>query len=538
MTFLIELAWRSSVVLTVGLVLAWGLRHRSAALRHAVLAACLLATLAVMPLRAVMPSIGVPLPFQPAAQAVTTDRTTAVTPSVGVPSLSATEQTRAPRQSARPLVIIWAVGVGVSAALLMASLYRVRTLARRGMPPADPRWRQIAGEVARRRGLAQRFELVQTAAPDMLATTGVWRHRVLLPATADRWPESRIRIVISHELAHIERRDWTIKIAAEIARAMLWFNPLVWVACRRLGHEAEHACDDIVLGGGVAPRDYAADLLAVARLGRRGRQPVTSTLSMANPSTLERRISAMLNPALDRTRPSRRLVAACAGLLVTVTFAIAAVGAQQQAAPSTLSGILYDQTGAVLPGVAVTLEDANKAKSTAQSNATGRVDFPNVAAGRYVLSAGLPGFKAFRQELELRDSRDWDRVITLQLGELSESISVRSTRTTAAPAAQPQMPAPVRVGGNIRVPKKLVDVKPMYPESMRAAGREATVKIDAVIDKTGSVSFARVLNADIHPDFAVAAVDAVRQWKFSPTMLNGVPVDVAMVVSVAFSLGN
>jgi protein TonB len=73
---------------------------------------------------------------------------------------------------------------------------------------------------------------------------------------------------------------------------------------------------------------------------------------------------------------------------------------------------------------------------------------------------------------------------------------------------------------------------------MRAAGREATVKIDAVIDKTGSVSFARVLNADIHPDFAVAAVDAVRQWKFSPTMLNGVPVDVAMVVSVAFSLGN
>jgi TonB family protein len=154
------------------------------------------------------------------------------------------------------------------------------------------------------------------------------------------------------------------------------------------------------------------------------------------------------------------------------------------------------------------------------------------------LSAGLPGFKAFRQELELRDSRDWDRVITLQLGELSESISVRSTRTTAPPAAQPQMPAPVRVGGNIRVPKKLVDVKPIYPESMRAAGREATVKIDAVIDKTGSVSFARVLNADIHPDFAVAAVDAVRQWKFSPTMLNGVPVDVAMVVSVAFSLGN
>jgi protein TonB len=73
---------------------------------------------------------------------------------------------------------------------------------------------------------------------------------------------------------------------------------------------------------------------------------------------------------------------------------------------------------------------------------------------------------------------------------------------------------------------------------MRAAGREATVKIDAVIGKDGTVSFARVLNADIHPDFAIAAVDAVRQWKFSPTLLNGVPVDVAMVVSVAFNLGD
>jgi len=224
-------------------------------------------------------------------------------------------------------------------------------------------------------------------------------------------------------------------------------------------------------------------------------------------------------------------------LLLTVTLAMAALGAQQ-AAPSTLSGILYDQTGAVLPGVAVTLEGAKQAKSTATSNAQGRIDFPNVAPGRYVLTAGLPGFQAFRQDVELRDGRDWDRVITLQLGQLSESISVRSTRTTAQGAPQPQMPAPVRVGGNIRVPKKLVDVKPVYPESMRAAGREATVKIDAVIGKDGTVSFARVLNADIHPDFAIAAVDAVRQWKFSPTLLNGVPVDVAMVVSVAFNLGD
>jgi TonB family protein len=534
MTLLIELAWRSSVVLAAGLLLTWILRHRSAALRHALLAASILATLAVMPLRAVVPSIGLPLPVSHVVTVESSSLTIAAAQPSAAPSPSAAETPGGSRPSMSPLGI-WALGVGVSMALLMASLYRVRALARRGVPPADPRWRQIAEDIARRRGLTHRFELVQTSAPDMLATTGVRHHRVLLPAAADRWPESRIRVVLSHELAHIERRDWAVKIVAEIARAVLWFNPLVWLACRRLGREAEHACDDIVLGGGVAARDYAADLLAVARLCRPARR-FASTLSMANPSTLERRISAMLNPALDRSRPSRRLLTAGGGLLLMVTLAIAAVGAQQ--APSTLSGILYDQSGAVLPGVSVTLEDANKAKSTATSNAAGRVDFPGVAPGRYVLSAGVPGFKSFRQEFELRDGRDWDRVITLQLGELSETISVRATRMTAPPAPQPQMPAPVRVGGNIRVPKKLVDVRPIYPESMRAAGREATVKIDAVIGKDGTVSFARVLNADIHPDFAIAAVDAVRQWKFSPTLLNGVPVDVAMVVSVAFNLGD
>ncbi len=534
MTILIEWAWRSSAILAAGLLVSLALRRRSAALRHAILAASIFGSVMVMPLRAVVPSLAVPWPASPGASSSVDVRVTPDPP--GLRSAVTTPLSQPFHPAVSPLAV-WALGVGVSMALLLASLYRVRTLARQGLPPSDSRWQDIATDVARVRRLTHRFELVQTSAPDMLATTGVRHHRVLLPARADRWPDSRIRIVLSHELAHIERRDWVIKMGGEIARACLWFNPLVWLACRQLAREAEQACDDIVLAGGVAARDYASDLVAVARLCRpSGRRPA-STLSMANPSTLERRISAMLNPGLDRSRPSRRLLAACGGLLLTLTLAIAAVAAQQ-AAPSTLSGILYDQTGAVLPGVAVTLEDASKATTTVTSNATGRVDFPTVAPGRYVLSAGLPGFKSFRQEFELRDGRDWDRVITLQLGELSESISVRETRMTAPPAPQPQMPTPVRVGGNIRVPKKLVDVRPIYPVSMRAAGREAVVKIDAVIGKDGSVSFARVLNADIHPDFAIAAVDAVRQWKFSPTLLNGVPVDVAMVVSVAFNLGN
>jgi protein TonB len=96
----------------------------------------------------------------------------------------------------------------------------------------------------------------------------------------------------------------------------------------------------------------------------------------------------------------------------------------------------------------------------------------------------------------------------------------------------------VRVGGNIRAPRKTLDVRPVYPASMRAAGREGQVPMEAVISADGSVSYVRVLSAQVHPDFAIAAVDAVRQWRFTPTLLNGQPVEVVMTVNVQFGLTN
>jgi TonB family protein len=177
--------------------------------------------------------------------------------------------------------------------------------------------------------------------------------------------------------------------------------------------------------------------------------------------------------------------------------------------------------------------------SRVTTNASGHFTFPNVPAGHYVLVASIAGFRSLRNEFDLRNSRDWERAITLQVGELQETISVSATRLAAAAVGpQPHAPEPVRVGGNIRTPKKLQDVRPVYPTAMRAAGREGVVPIEAVIDRDGNVSSVRVLSAQVHPDFAIAAVDAVRQWRFSPTLLNGTPVEVVMTVSVSFSLSD
>nr|MDP9322238.1 TonB family protein [Acidobacteriota bacterium] len=287
----------------------------------------------------------------------------------------------------------------------------------------------------------------------------------------------------------------------------------------------------------VAAREYAAHLLELARMCRRSGSSWLSAMPMARPSTLERRIADLLNPTLNRTALSLRAIATTAVVLLAVTLPTAAVRVRQSA-PAPLSGSVYDTSGAVLPGVALTLEDAQQIKSTATTDAAGHFQFPGVAPGRYVLAATLAGFRPLRHEFELQNTRDWDRAITLQVGTVQETITVRESRV--APPRQPSQPQgakPIRVGGNIRVPLKLVDVRPTYPVSMREAGREGVVPLEALIGVDGTVTSVRVLSAQVHPDFAIAAVDAVRQWIFTPTLLNGKPVEVVMTVSVRFDLG-
>jgi protein TonB len=101
-------------------------------------------------------------------------------------------------------------------------------------------------------------------------------------------------------------------------------------------------------------------------------------------------------------------------------------------------------------------------------------------------------------------------------------------------AAPPPPPRFVRPGGDIKEPRKIRDARPIYPQVAMAAKVEGVVRIEATISKDGSVIDAKVIRSQALLD--QAALDAVRQWKFTPTMLNGVPVEVIMTVTVNFTL--
>ncbi len=119
----------------------------------------------------------------------------------------------------------------------------------------------------------------------------------------------------------------------------------------------------------------------------------------------------------------------------------------------------------------------------------------------------------------------------------------KSTGTAAPPAAFregggaapfPYPPNAVRVGGNIRPPTKIADAKPVYPVDATQARIQGVVIIEVLVGESGKVQDARVLRSI--PLLDQAALDAVRQWVFTPTLLNGSAVAVIMTVTVNFTL--
>jgi TonB family protein len=93
---------------------------------------------------------------------------------------------------------------------------------------------------------------------------------------------------------------------------------------------------------------------------------------------------------------------------------------------------------------------------------------------------------------------------------------------------------PVRVGGNLRTPTKTKDVRAAYPAIAQSARVQGVVILEAIIDTDGSIANARVLRSI--PVLDAAALGAVSQWQFTPTLLNGQPVAIIMTVTVNFTL--
>lgn len=272
---LIEMGWKSVLVLAAGLAISSLMRGRPAAERCEVLRGAILC-LPLLPLIAALPSVQIEAPWLAAPQLEDVLTSAAPAPMVGFDwSLAA--------------ATIYALGLAV---LLLRTSRGIAQLWRwvgRAAPIRTPAWTSALAAS----GCNVRLLLSDDVAAPL--SFGWRRPVILIDRRAFAQPEHAVAI-IAHEAAHIARRDWIVLIALHVVAALFWFNPLVWIAKHAAERCAEEAADALAVQRVDAP-DYAQALLDCARGAR-----VATAVAMAHRHVLPRRLKLVLAGARSRER--------------------------------------------------------------------------------------------------------------------------------------------------------------------------------------------------------------------------------------------
>jgi TonB family protein len=538
---LMALTLKASLVLALGMVAAWALRSRSAAVRHWIMALVVVCAAAIPVIGRLAPSWSLPTFSGPASE-----RRPAV--DVSLRPVAPTETAIVEREQhsdggrsvVRAMVLpIWLIGIAINLSLLVVGLFRLHHLGS-ASSPVTPALAERVEHVAAIFGLRRRVALVRSDRGAVIVTWGVINPKIVLPTAADTWSRARLDIVLAHEVAHIARGDWLVQIVAEVCKAIYWFNPLFRMACARLRYESECACDDAVMNTGVTSQSYATELVELARSsGRHGQSWLPAPAMAARRSNLERRVRAMLNARLDRSPVTRAGRWASALVVLAMTLPIAAFA---QGGFATFSGTVVDPQDRALPAATIIVSDTRRdARHETKTDRSGHFELVGLPAGDYTIEAKVPGFRALRETFGV-NGQSVDRTLKMQVAELQETITVVSDDGAVTSAGQRDdalakrpnstcaLAATDGSGGNLRPPRKVKDVAPGYP------GIDGKVQLVATIGTDGSVADVQVAKAD-RPELEPAAIDAVRQWEFDSTLLNCIPIEVQMNVSITFRRG-
>ncbi|HVH71796.1 MAG TPA: TonB family protein, partial [Candidatus Dormibacteraeota bacterium] len=268
---------------------------------------------------------------------------------------------------------------------------------------------------------------------------------------------------------------------------------------------------------------------------------------------LERRFIAMLNPNLNREGISQKM-----GLLLKIAalcllLPLAALRLPGQNLSGKFTGTILDPSEGAIPNATIIMTN-NKANSCAPnaplppctvdmttSDAEGNFIFKALPAGEYEMKVLKPGFAVYRTpQVVLQPGRDLAMTAKLNIGSINEAVDVKAEgsvkRAEAAEAEAKSKTMRIRIGGNVESAKLITKVQPIYPQSAKGAGAQGTVLLHAVVGMDGRLLSLQVLNSQVNPDLARAAVEAVSQWRYQPTLLNGEPVEIDTVITVKFTL--
>ena len=221
------------------------------------------------------------------------------------------------------LLIIWMLGIVLMMLRVLHGQFRLRRWLNDSDKPTDASWEIAIKECTHMLGL-KKAPVIRTkkglASP---VVSGLIHPVILVPEHAGLWRGETRKMALLHEMGHIARKDLWVRMAAEIACAVHWYNPLVWWMRSKLLTQCEYACDARVIESGANPRAYIRALCDVVEWANREsqlqpqkhRQHLRGVAAMVDHAPLKMRVNRLLG--------SRRLghswLAIVAAMITTVT---------------------------------------------------------------------------------------------------------------------------------------------------------------------------------------------------------------------------
>jgi TonB family protein len=517
-----EVAWKATAILGGAFVAAMVLRRASASARHFLWTEVLAALLLLPVVMAVAPKWVTPSVLPTASSGHAGDK---------IAGATATTVVVRPERISVPWLWLWAIGAGVAAVRFGVGAYYTRRIVRRSRVAvyATEMAAELTAEIRRR------VAVLEADVPVPLAC-GLLRPAVVLPIGAAQWSATRLATVLRHELAHIRRWDLAAQALGQVVCCLYWFHPLVWLAARRLRQERERACDDAVLAAGVPAHDYAADLVDLARGMVSRRATFGDAPAMAEACDLESRVRALFDSRNRRPLGIKAAVAIELGVLAMLV-PLASFTMKAQAPRGALAGVVVDPSGARVPNARVVAknQDGGNQEQTV-ANMAGEYRFISLPAGQYVLEIASRGFKLAKVNATVVAGQAARIDGRLELGTISEAVTVTGTKPPVVTPNTMGTKERIRIGGMVQAAQLVQQAKPEYPAELQQAGVQGTVVIQTIITKEGDVGATKVLSTEVDPRLVQLALNAVKQWRYQPSLLNGEPVEVITTVSIEFTL--
>jgi TonB family protein len=396
-------------------------------------------------------------------------------------------------------------------------LVAARRLARDSRRVSGARAARLAAGLARAGLPGNRVVISQSNT--IPAVVGTFRPRIVVPERLlDALDVDELAAVLLHEEMHRRHADPAIALFQRLTTSLLFFFPLLAPLQRRIREAAELRCDEGALRAGAEATAYARALVRTIQLGL-DPSPAPAALGDGNASLVARRIERLEEPERTRVMPKHRLALTCAVAILAagILFPVSPHGAFAGTGATTSD---FKRVWNLEKNVTINLDKMPAVKviaaiatqSGVEIETEGRTDCCLVSVNVSAVPAG-----------EALES------VAKQSGVRFEVVDSKSLRAVFPNAAATELV--------VNNPRLIHKVDAAYPKDALAARAEGFVVVAAMIGADGTVGDVQVVrHADGWPSLDQAAVDAVRQFVYTPALKEGVPVASQIHVKIEFSL--